>query len=158
MRVKCECGTSYQPSPKLAGKKVRCKKCSAIIQIPATASPSPQSRKRQQQDALLEKFAGSGSTTLDERMAQRQKQTLEDERIPNVVKHTLLGLGCLGAAAIVYFGLNALENGGIAPRIVWLFVLLKGKFWIPPLLVLTGGYQFFLAYWFLQRSSNVDSD
>lgn len=152
-KISCPCGASYKSSPKLAGKKVRCKRCKGLIHVPAAKKSS---RKRSREDKALSKYAGSGKMSLDERMALRQRETMEEERVPNAVKHVLIGIGCLIAAVVVYFVLNALENGGVAPRIVWVFVLLKGKFWIPPLLGIVGLYQFFMAYWYLFRTLNVD--
>ena len=40
MIVDCVCGARYQLDPKFAGKKLKCKKCEAIIQVPA-AEPEP---------------------------------------------------------------------------------------------------------------------
>ena len=114
------------------------------------------STKADREAALLAQYSGNGQKTLDERMAERQRETMEDNRLTNCVKHALIGLGCFIAAVAVFFILESLENGGVAPRIVWLFVWTGGKWWIPPALVMAGAYNSLLAYWFMVRSSNTE--
>ena len=41
MKVNCSCGAVYQVTPAMAGKKVKCKKCSSTFQIPNKPSVRP---------------------------------------------------------------------------------------------------------------------
>ena len=113
--------------------------------------------KRKREDALLKKYGNSGEKTLDERIAERQKLTTDENRLTNAIKHVLIGLACFAAAIVTYFVLSALQNGGVAPRIVWPFVWLQGQYWVPILLAIPGCYNLFLAYWFMKRPSNVST-
>ena len=57
----------------------------------ATPNVPPQSRvnrhvkkKRAEEDALLAKYSKGGGKTLDERIAERQKESTERDRVPNL--------------------------------------------------------------------------
>lgn len=114
-------------------------------------------KKRAEEDALLAKYSKGGGKTLDERIAERQKESTERDRVPNAIKHFSIAIGCVVCSVIAFLVLGALENGGFAPRIVWLFVFTKGKYWVPVLLIGTAVYHCFLAFWYLNRKSNVDA-
>ncbi|MEM7456526.1 MAG: hypothetical protein AAF456_19430 [Planctomycetota bacterium] len=53
---------------------------------------------------------------------------------------------------------NLEQNGSVSLRIIWLFVMIGGKYWVPPLIVLFGIYQLFLAVWTLTRTVNAGDE
>jgi hypothetical protein len=149
MKIQCRCGKTYNPSPRLAWKKVRCKNCSAVIQIPA-AEVDP---KASHEDAVLSKYNTVGPTNFDDRAAERQRESSEEERVPNIVKHVLIGFGCIVCSFVLFFILQAFETNMIAPALVWIFNIVKAKFWMPPILFLASFYEFYLAYWYYTKQS-----
>ena len=152
MNVRCSCGAAYKVGANLSGKKIRCKKCSAVFVVPKkaadTAAPAtrqvrkkqktPAELKREKEDALLAKFANSKKKSSEDFIADNIRDSFEEQKHSAAVRNVFIGPACIVLSILSYFLLSSLENGGIAPRIVWLFVMLKGKYWMPPVLFIIG--------------------
>ena len=95
---------------------------------------------------MLNKF--STGSNLEERMAQRQRDTIESDRTSNGITFILKGIGCFFLAAFVFWAISAVEFGR-GPRrlrlrvrgIIGVFILLiflMAQYWLPPLIIRTG--------------------
>ncbi len=164
LNVQCRCGATYRVPEDMVGNNAKCQCCGTVFMIldaagavvtPPRRTDSQRKAKRARENALLAKYEKRGRKTLDDRIAERQKDALERERMTHAVRHVLIGIACLVCGTISYFVLNALQDGGVAPRIVWPLVWLQGQYWVPVLLDIPGVYNLYLAYWFLTRPSNV---
>ena len=160
MNIRCSCGAGYQVTANLAGKQVRCKKCNEVFVVPAN-SPStaevpegitrpnrkkqktPAELKREKEDALLAKFSKSKKKSSEDFIADNIRDGFEEQQHSAAVRNVFIGPVCIVLAVMSYFLLASLENGGVAPRIVWVFVLLKGKYWVPPLIFIFGAWSLF---------------
>lgn len=72
MRVTCQCGQQLQADQTLAGRKVKCPKCSAPLLVPATTPHlrSPQSTRRTvRSPSYIRSQSDINSTSLDEMVA-----------------------------------------------------------------------------------------
>ena len=75
-------------------------------------------------------------------MNQRERDSIESDRVSNGLTFVIIGVLCVIGAVLLFVGLNYLaNNGGRVPRIVWLIVMLRGEYWLPPLLGLYGIYK-----------------
>jgi len=166
MKVSCSCGAKYNVPENFAGRKVKCKKCKeSFIAGGGSGQPvtRPVKRKKKQlskserEDALLKKH--SSGSNLEERMAQRERDTIEADRTSNGLTLIAIGAMFLLGSILAWFGLSYLaENGGRVPRIVALLVLLRGEWWVPGLMVLMGLYKIFIGILVLMKRVDVVED
>ncbi|MDA0832580.1 MAG: hypothetical protein O2955_00505 [Planctomycetota bacterium] len=74
IRVACpDCAQEYQLKDELAGKKVRCKNCQAIVPVPAAAKPKVEFDEVEFEDEFGDEIDFDG-VELEERRAQRVKR------------------------------------------------------------------------------------
>lgn len=117
-----ECKTKLRIKPELAGKKLRCPKCKAIVQTPAPAAePEPLEAAAEPEDEMdLEPAPKPAKprakspppmpeeeTEFDEpvaRQRQEQKATAPSGRLVPIMV-TLIALVYIGALAAVFLGL-----------------------------------------------------
>ena len=109
MKVRCPCGATYNVPENHAGRKVKYKRCKeSFIAGGGAGQPvtRPVKRKKKQlskaerEDALLNKF--SNGSNIEERMAQRHRDTIESDRTSNGITFILKGIGCFFLAAFVF--------------------------------------------------------
>lgn len=163
MKVRCSCGATYNVPENYAGRKVKCKKCNESF-IAGGGSGQPVTRpvkrkkkplsKAEREEALLNKF--SSGSSLEERMDQRARDTIESERTSNGLSYIAVGVALLVAAIPVWFGLNYLaQNGGRVPTVVALLVLLRGEWWVPPIMALIGLYKMLIGTLALMKKIDI---
>ncbi len=168
MKVRCSCGATYNVPENYAGRKVKCKRCKeSFIAGGGAGRPAtrPVKRKKKQlskaerEDALLNKF--STGSNLEERMAQRQRDTIESDRTSNGITFILKGIGCFLLAAFVFWVLTAVGAGGGPIRvrgILGILILLKflmAQYWLPPLIILYGLYGIYIGIMSLMKKVDI---
>ncbi len=173
MKVDCVCGATYNVPESYAGRKVKCKRCKdSFIAGGGTGQPRTGSVKRQKgalskeerEEALLKKY--SSGSNLQERMAQRERDTIEADRTSNSIVFILKGVGCFLLAGFVFWVLTATGVGdGVGRRgrrvlaIALLLRVVMAEYWLPPLIVLYGLYLIYLGIMSLMRKVDiVDQD
>lgn len=173
MKISCSCGATYTVPESFAGRKVKCKKCKESFVAGGGAGQPvtrPVKRKKKQlskaerEDALLKKF--SSGSNIEERMEQRQRDTVESDRTSNSIIFILKGVGCFFLAAFVFWALSAVGigsgrvgGGRLRGRgIVGIFILLRflwAQYWLPPLFVLYGFYLIYIGIMSLMKKVDI---
>jgi len=119
MKVSCSCGATYNVPENYAGRKVKCKRCKeSFIAGGGAGQPVTQPRKRkkkqlsktEREDALLKQL--SSGSNLEERMVQRERDSIESDRTSNSILFILKGIGCFLLAGFVFWALSAVGAGG----------------------------------------------
>ncbi len=167
MKVRCSCGATYNVPENYAGRKVKCKRSKeSFIAGGGAGQPAtgPRKRKKKQpskserEDALLKKY--STGSNLEERMAQRQRDTIESERTSNGILFILKGFGYFLLAAFVFWALSEIGAGrrirlrGIL-AILFLLRFLMAQYWLPPLIVLYGIYVIYIGIMSLLKKVDI---
>ena len=111
-------------------------------QPPRKSSPQKPSTKAQREQALLGQLT-SGSD-LQQRMKERQRSTIEEDRVSNGISYIIYGVGWFVAAALAFWILGAVDNhvdglrGGRVMVVLLLLYYLNGQYWIPALIATIG--------------------
>ena len=184
MRVQCSCGAVYQLKSSFAGKRFACKKCGAAVKVPmhsrSTGAAGSKSRapeaatrnsprhqpqrpksaaelKAEREEALLAKYSEGDGSSLEDRIAERQRERIEDDRYIQGAKHIIIGVVCLAFAVGAFLLFHYLEqHGGVVPRIVAVLFWLGGKWWVPAVLALIGAFQLFIGIGSCMKVVDID--
>lgn len=178
MKIQCQCGAKYEVPDSTASRQFRCKKCAQVITVSpvasaAAASGSPakptvstttvpnaeELKRRAREDAILARFTSQPrQPTLEDRIAQRHRDSIESNRFSNSVKYNLIGVACIAVAIGSYIIMDRLEGGGVAPIIVWVLLWIGGKWWVPALLILIGVWHLLLGIGALTKIVDIDDE
>lgn len=186
MRVQCSCGAVYQLKSSFAGKRFACKKCGAGVKVPlhsrspgmqtagstsrapqgATRNSSRQQSQRprtaaelkaEREEALLQQYSQGDGSSLEDRIAERQRERIEDDRYVQGAKHIIIGIVCFAFAIGAFLLFHYLEqHGGVVPRIVAVLFWLGGKWWVPAVLALIGAFQLFIGIGSCMKVVDID--
>lgn len=185
MKVKCHCGMVYQVTAAVAGRRVKCKKCSRSFTVPGTRSgESPKKRttaqgpasralaqgvtpkkktpaqlKAEREEAVLKKYIDPNKKTLEEQIVERRHDRIEKLRVTNSAQYIVIGvvLAALGIGAFMLFAYLG-RNGGVVPRVVAAVYYTGGQWWLPILFLLAAAYHFFIGIGSLMRIVNIDDE
>ena len=168
MKVKCHCGAVYQVPPQFHGKQVRCKKCSGSFLVPsgsssvatapaqaanrmrataastrAAARPAPRKKtaaqlKREKEDALLAKYSGNRKKSAEDIIAESFENSFDEANHRAAVISIAIGIILIAVSIFLFYYLNSIEDGDVVLRIVWVFLMIGGKWWLPPAIFLFG--------------------
>jgi len=198
MKIRCQCGAIYNVPETTGGKKVTCKKCQTTFlcptpppkpatfgaadqsqNVPGTFVSSPYARskratqpaagRQQSEDAILKKYM-SEDKSLEERMADRRQDSIDEDRTSNSLKFIIVGsLWIVGAVVVgaILWGMTEAprraagfggRRRGTGRAIMALLYWSGGKYWAPPLLALYGIYKITIGIMSLAKKIDIESE
>ena len=120
--------------------------------------PTGKQTKAQKDEALLQHY--SSGSSLEERMAQRRRERIEDGRISNGFTLIFYGLAWFAGAGLIFWLLNSMNGDswgfGRLRFILVILYYLRAQYWLPPTLALIGFYECYLGIGSLLGKVDVD--
>ena len=116
-------------------------------------------KKREKENALLNKFIDPDKKSLEEKMSEMRDDRIEKRRVTNGAKYIFIGLILFAVGVFYHWLISGINTeGGFLPIYLALLCYSGSRWWFPAILFLIGIYDVLIGVGSLFKVVDIDDE